>query len=70
MSIATALVLGIIAERVGTLLAEPLSDQRAWAGVGLAQASARALSIPFFIVAWAVAAGPLGLKKEPETPKL
>ena len=69
IALATALVLGFLAERVGILLSEPLSDQRAWAGVGLAQAVARALAAPFFIVTWAVAAGPLELKLEAETPK-
>jgi hypothetical protein len=70
VALATALALGFLAERVGILLAEPLSDQRAWAGVGLAQAAARALAAPFFLVPWAVAAGPLRLKMEAETPKL
>jgi hypothetical protein len=70
VALGTALLLGALAEWVGVLLAEPLSDQRAWAGVGLAQASARALAAPFFIVAWAVASGPLELKMEAETPKL
>jgi hypothetical protein len=70
IALATALALGLLAERVGILLTEPLSDSRAWAGVGLAQAAARALGAPFFLVTWAVAAGPLGLKKDLETPKL
>jgi hypothetical protein len=69
-ALATALVLGFLAERVGILLAEPLGDGRAWAGVGLAQAAARALAAPFLLVPWAVAAGPLRLKMEAETPKL
>ena len=69
-ALATALVLGLLAERVGVLLAEPLGDPRAWAGVGLAHAVARSLAAPFFLVTWAVAAGPPGLKKDTETPKL
>ena len=69
-ALVVALVLGALAERVGILLSEPLADGRAWAGVGLAQAAARALAAPFFIVPWALAAGPLRLKKDLETPNL
>ncbi|MGH2755451.1 MAG: hypothetical protein ACRDLB_13610 [Actinomycetota bacterium] len=70
VALVLALAIGALAERAGMLLTEPLADQRAWAGVGLAQAAARALAIPFFIVPWGVAAGPLRLKKDLETPNL
>jgi hypothetical protein len=50
-----AALLGLLAERVGLLLAQPLGDQRAWLGLGLAQAVARAGAAPFFLVPWAMA---------------
>lgn len=50
-----ALLIGFLAERVGLLAAEPLGDAKAWLGVGLAQAFARCLAAPFFLVTWAFA---------------
>ncbi|HEU4481236.1 MAG TPA: hypothetical protein VFS18_05075 [Actinomycetota bacterium] len=57
-----ALVVVVLAERIGFLLVEPLPDADAWAGVALVQIAARSLGAPFLVVPWAVASG----EKSPE----
>ncbi len=68
-ALVVALILGFLGEKVGLLAAQPLGDRSAWLGVGLAQAAARALAAPFFLVTWAFAASEV--KEEgSSTPKL
>ena len=62
VGLVVALVVGILIERIGTLLIEPLPDDDAWGGVALVQAAARSLAAPFLAVPWAVAS----LEKSPE----
>jgi hypothetical protein len=54
-----ALSLGVyvLLRALGGMLAEPLADDRAFAGVGLLGGVARAAAAPFFLVVAAVAAG-------------
>lgn len=51
-----AVILGVLAERVGLLIAQPLGDANAWLGLGTAQAVARSVGAPFLLVTWALLA--------------
>lgn len=50
-----AVALGVVLERIGMAIVEPLNPEDAFAGVGLVQASSRAAAAPFFLVGVAVA---------------
>lgn len=68
MALIFALAVGWLAEMVGLLIVQPLGDERAWVGVALAGAIARALAAPFFLVAWALSAARVkeGVQVEPK----
>lgn len=68
-----AAAVGILAERIGLLVIQPLGDQRAWVGIAVVQATSRALAAPFFLVPWAcsTARGARPAKdKDGDVPKL
>lgn len=53
-AVLVAAVIGVLTERVGLLVAQPLGDRRAWLGLALAQGAARSLAAPFVLVTWAL----------------
>jgi hypothetical protein len=57
-ALAVALVVGILVERTGLLLTEPIGATFAWAAVGVAQGAARAVAAPFLLVPLVEAARP------------
>ena len=46
---------GLLVERIGTLLTEPLADERLWVAIGVLEAVARAAGAPWLLVALALA---------------
>jgi hypothetical protein len=55
-ALAVAIAVGVLAERIGSFLAEPLDPESAVAALALVQALARAIGAPFFLAAAATSA--------------
>ncbi len=68
-TLVVAVALGVVLERIGIAVVEPLSAEDAFAGIGLVQACSRAAAAPFFLVGVAVA-GRKAKARGGETPSL
>lgn len=68
-SLLVAALIGLLAEKAGLLLFQPLGDANAWIGVALAGAIARSLAAPFLLVTWALST-PEAKEGVPGAPKL